>query len=279
MFNGGSHSDVNHPWWKCALKNPIVLYMENSTERIPSVIFIVPYRDREQHYKFFDRHMRTVVLEDYEKEDYKILYIHQCDKREFNRGALKNIGFLTVKDLYPEHYKSIVLVFNDVDTMPFTKGFIDYKTTAGTVKHFYGFDYALGGFFSILAGDFEKTGGFPNFWAWGYEDNMMQFRVNKAGLTIDRSQFYKILDKNILFFYSGFNRQISEAEFTRYTKLTTEGFHTIRDLQYEIDHDTGFVNITAFNTGVEPSKTIEYDMKEKFPFKQYVRNRFQMTFL
>lgn len=253
--------------------------MDPLSSQIPSIIFIIPYRDREQQYKFFDRHMKTIVLEDYDPADYKILYIHQCDNREFNRGALKNIGFLTVKTMYPDNYKTITLVFNDVDTMPFTKGFINYKTTTNTVKHFYGFTYALGGFFSILGGDFEKTGGFPNFWSWGYEDNMMNYRAIKAGLIIDRTQFYPILDKNILFFYSGMSRPISESEFNRYAKETPEGIHSIKDLQYNINHENGFVNVNEFSTGTDPSTVIDYDINDKFPFKAFKPNPFKMMFM
>ena len=96
--------------------------MENS---IPKLVFIIPYRDREQQYNFFNRHMKY-ILEDV--KDYKILFIHQKDKRSFNRGALKNIGFLIEKNLYPDHYKNITLIFNDIDTMPFTKNFFDFST-------------------------------------------------------------------------------------------------------------------------------------------------------
>jgi hypothetical protein len=216
---------------------------------IPDLIFIVPYRDREQQQKFFSQQMK-VILEDIPENKYKIYYIHQNDKREFNRGAMKNIGFLMVKNKYPNDYKNITLVFNDVDTMPYSKNFINYYTTPGTIKHFYGFRYALGGIVSITAEDFEKTGGFPNFWSWGYEDNLLNKRALSAKLTIDRGQFYDIMDKNIFQMKDGLARLVNRGEFDRYLSNTTEGYHTIQGLQYIIDEVNGFVNVNNFNTGV-----------------------------
>jgi hypothetical protein len=220
-----------------------------SPDNVPDLIFIVPYRDREQQQKFFSQQMK-VILEDIPENKYKIYYIHQNDKRDFNRGAMKNIGFLMVKNKYPNDYKNITLVFNDVDTMPYTKNFINYYTTTGTVKHFYGFRYALGGIASITAGDFEKTGGFPNFWSWGYEDNLLNTRALSAKLTIDRGQFYDIMDKNIFQMKDGLARLVNRGEFDRYLSNTTEGYHTIQGLEYIIDEVNGFVNVNNFNTGV-----------------------------
>ena len=40
---------------------------------------------------------------------------------------MKNIGFIAMKEKYADNYKDITFVFNDVDTMPYTKNFIDYK--------------------------------------------------------------------------------------------------------------------------------------------------------
>ena len=171
----------------------------------PKVIFIVPYRDRQQQYEFFARQMAHVL----EGTSYRILYIHQKDTRSFNRGALKNIGFITVKNLYPETYRNITLVFNDIDTMPYVKGFLNYETVPGLVKHFYGFTFALGGIASMTAGDFERVNGFPNLWAWGYEDNALNQRVIKNGIRIDRTQFYPILDKNILHLQDGILRDVN----------------------------------------------------------------------
>jgi len=220
---------------------------ENNETVVPKLIFIVPYRDREQHLNFFASHMEG-IMSDYEKTDYNIIYIHQCDDRAFNRGAMKNIGFLYVKDVYPNEYKNITLIFNDVDTMPFTKNFLNYNTHVGNVKHFYGYDYTLGGIVSINAGDFEKTNGFPNLWAWGYEDNEFQKRVIATGLNIDRNQYYPILDKNILSIHANNERIVNRMEYLKYAKKIRDGFDSLQKVAYHYDEKTGFVNVTSFET-------------------------------
>jgi hypothetical protein len=239
------------------------------TEPIPKIVFIVPYRDRQQQQEFFAKQMKF-ILEDIPSDDYKIYYIHQCDTREFNRGALKNIGFLVVKEKYPNDYQNITLVMNDVDTMPYTKNFLNYETTKGNVKHFYGFVYTLGGIVSINAGDFEKVNGFPNMWAWGYEDNLLQHRVEMNDIKIDRSQFYKFMDKNIIQMKDDIYRTINRAEFELFRHITKEGINSISNVTYTIDEETGFVNVTQFNTGREEivaTKSI-YDLRKgNRPFK------------
>jgi hypothetical protein len=227
--------------------------IDTSDSITPKLIFIVPYRDREQQLIFFKRHIEY-ILEDYEKEEYDILYIHQTDKRSFNCGAMKNIGFLIVKNKYPNDYKNITLVFNDVDTMPFSKNFLQYETEIGTVKHFYGFTYTLGGIVSITGYDFERINGFPNFWAWGYEDNLLLERVTQAKINIDRSTFFPFADKNILHFYDGYVKQVNKNEFQRYNNRTREGIHSIFKLVYHKNNNTGLMDITSFETGTDEHK-------------------------
>jgi hypothetical protein len=230
---------------------------------IPTLIFIVPYRDREQQKDFFQSHMKN-VLSDYSPTDYKIYFCHQQDSRAFNRGAVKNIGFLAMKEKYPDHYKNITFVFNDIDTMPYTKNFLNYKTTPGTIKHFYGYEFALGGIVSICGEDFERVNGFPNYWAWGYEDNLLNIRIKRAQIQIDRSQFYPIMDKNIMQLKDGLTRVVNKKEFDRYLQQTDEGIGSIHSVHYDTDESQSMLNITNFQT--------EYTEDKRFTKVHDLRN-------
>jgi len=229
----------------------------------PKLVFIVPYRDREQQRQFFARHMEQ-ILSDYAPGDVAVYFVHQRDERSFNRGAMKNIGFIAMREKYPKTYQTMTFVFNDVDTMPFTKGFLNYETTPGIVKHFYGFDYTLGGIVSIQGADFERINGFPNFWAWGYEDNLLQTRVLQASpaIQIDRSQYYPFMDKNIMQLNAGIERAVNRKEFDRFIQKTLEGIQSIAALRYIIEGD--FVHVDGFETGIkeDPAATWSFDLRK-----------------
>ena len=243
----------------------------------PKYVFIVPYRNRVQQKFFFSKYM-SFILEDKEDE-YEIYFSHQCDARTFNRGATKNIGFLAVKEKYPEHYKDISFVFNDVDTIPFHKIF-NYETTHGVVKHFYGFKYALGGIVVMKGADFEKINGFPCFWGWGMEDNVLQKRCEGYNLKVDRSVFYEIGSPQILQLFDGISRIISKKDPWRMEHDNgLDGIRTIHKLSYTLDsksenpndnvfvaHNPNifFINIATFMTYVkfEGDQYYNYDLRE-----------------
>ena len=242
----------------------------------PKRVFIVPYRNRVQHKFFFSKYM-SFILEDC--DDYEIYFSHQCDARTFNRGAAKNIGFLAIKEKYPENYKDITFIFNDVDTIPFNKIF-DYQTTDGVVKHYYGYKYALGGIVVMKGHDFERINGFPCYWGWGMEDNVLQKRCSKAGLKIDRNVFYNIGSPEILQLFDGISRIISKKDPWRMdTDNGVDGVRTIHKLEYTIDTSSAnpndniftvhnsriyFINISRFLSFVrfEGDQYYNYDLRE-----------------
>ena len=216
---------------------------DNNDTNIPNKIFIVPYRNRLYQKIHFENYMKY-IMEDIPDNDYKIFFSHQLDPRPFNRGATKNIGFIAMRNLYPDNYKDINFIFNDVDTMPYEKNLLDFNTTHNTVKHYYGFKFALGGIFSITGSDFEKCGGFPNFWGYGYEDDCIQARILNKNINIDRNNFYPIFDQHILQIHSDPRRILSNQK-------PQKGFHpdntleNIIDLTYNIDGN--MININNFN--------------------------------
>jgi len=226
----------------------------------PKVIFIVPYRAREQQKIFFLRHM-TYIMEDFPRTYYDIYFVHQLDTREFNRGAMKNSGFLAMRDLYPDSYKNITFVFNDVDCCPFNKNFLDYETTTGVIKHFYGFTHTLGGIVSITGEDFEKVNGFPNFFGYGYEDNMLQQRVLAANMKIDRSMFFELYSPSIMSFRDGLIRHVNRTDYDIYMKKTNEGLSSFRTLNYRIEGE--FIQIDNFDCGRTENIATksEYDLR------------------
>lgn len=243
-------------------------YLFSHTERldemlnVPDVVFVVPYRNREQHKHFYTRYMKDHILKDV---DYKwqIIFVHQCDMRAFNRGAMKNLGFKYLKDKYPKYYKDITIVFNDVDTAPYKPNLVDFRTKQGVVKHFYGFDFALGGIASIKACDFESLNGFPNLWAWGFEDNELQLRwIETFGKNnIDRSTFFKEGDSHILVIFHGVHKLVSPKQKEEYGDIglrnrkpnskRTNGLNTIYDVKYEnqeVEPNVIMVNVNKFET-------------------------------
>ena len=245
---------------------------------IPKIIFIVPYRDRRQEKRIFSVYMKY-IMEDYDKNDYEIYYSHQTDARPFNRGATKNIGFLVMKNKYPNDYHNITFVFNDVDTLPVKKNTFNYATTKGIVKHFYGFTFALGGIFSIVGSDFEKCNGFPNNWGWGLEDNVMNDRVLLNEIVINRELFYFRNTRDVISLYDTPNRIINNKEPGNYlANNLNDNLNNITELEYTIvpnyDYNTENKIVTSNETSNETSNsTLKNNIKiSTIEQKEYMIN-------
>ena len=246
---------------------------------VPKTIFIIPYRNRLEQKKLFEKKMRE-YLEDLNKEKsnnigpYLFVYAHQADNRPFNRGAMKNIGFLAMKKQFANHYKDITFVFHDVDTFPSKNGILPYKTEHGVVSHYYGFNFALGGIFAIKGGDFEKSSGFPNFWGWGLEDNTIYERCISIGLTIDRSIFYNITSSMIERPFDGNTKLVSKRDSVVYKHETPDSLKDVKNIKYNLIEDNNnenksndqsifMVDITGFDCEMNPDEQdfYIYDIK------------------
>ena len=226
-------------------------------ETHPKIIFIIPYRDREPHKHFFDRYMKY-ILEDIDQNDYEIIYSFQNNNLPFNRGGMKNLGFLYIKKKYPKYYQEMSFVFHDVDTVPYKKGLLDYETKKGVIKHYYGYRWALGGIVSITGHDFELMDGFPNFWGWGFEDNELQRRANRNNILIDRDTFYSIKSNEILHFYDDFIKKISKTQLEEEgSKSILDGLSTLLDINQYWNDENHMLYNTSFSCEYTPNDSFK----------------------
>ena len=228
-------------------------------DKIPKRIIIVPYRDREKHKEQFLERMNDYLKED---DDWELYFSHQCDRRPFNRGASRNIGFLAMKVKYPNHYKDISFIFQDVDTLPVINGYFPYDTKDGVVAHYYGFDFTLGGIVVIKGKDFEKIKGYPNFWGWGFEDNNLYKKCLTNDLLVDRSIFIENKNKAERDKYitrldgDETKRILTKEEVYRHNENNFDDITDLKNVTFTINNQ--FINITSFEPKVPHTERTYY---------------------
>jgi hypothetical protein len=155
---------------------------------------VVPYRDREEHLVHFLPHIREYM--DDCGISYHIVIAEQAEGLPFNRGAMKNAGFLLSGT-------SDYTCFHDVDYLPLNADYswadnpaclvligaegrpakINDKTQRihlNTVSFFGG---------AVLMPDalFRQIDGYSNdYWGWGFEDTDIARRFEAAGISCIR---------------------------------------------------------------------------------------------
>lgn len=230
-----------------------------STQKAPHTIFIIPYRDRVNQRRQFISYFNDYIQKQDDLDGIKYYFIHQCDKRPFNRGAMKNIGILFFKNKFPQEWENITFILHDIDCYPSPRISLPYKTTRGTVAHYYGTTNTLGGIVAIKGHDFMKIGGFPNFWGWGYEDNMLYQRCIHAGLMVDRTTFYPLtdighiirldIDDNI--------KSVSISEMKRFAYNSADSVNSISNISS--NQCDNMINILNFTVPYNPGKMVAYN--------------------
>jgi hypothetical protein len=170
--------------------------------------FIIPYRNRKEHLDEFIRRF-TEYLKD-KDIDAHFYIIHQINPGEFNRGAIKNIGFLEVCKIRPDG----LFIFHDVDTYPTYWGSINYDTKHGEFRRpvLNTAEDNLGLICCCWKEDFEKTNGFANYWGWGSEDGALYYRAKKLGIHINQDNIINHLDKRFVINHEHY-RNVSKEHF------------------------------------------------------------------
>lgn len=211
-------------------------------------VFVVPYRDRANQLSKFKVYFdKLCKIKTEWGKGVKLLVIEQVDERFFNRGATKNIGAIHARRITTGNP---TIVFHDVDTLPLFPLSINFDCQPGVANHIYGCHSSLGGIFSIKLFDFLKSGGFPNIWGWGYEDNILNNRILNSGIYVDRSKMIGMQDyKNIHridMLTEKPTRDVSLQCLYRVSINSSDSIRDINNVKCEIDKDT--LKIREFKT-------------------------------
>jgi hypothetical protein len=159
---------------------------------------VVPYRAREAHLQQFVPHLRAYFSRD--KIDHRIPYraliVEQENGLPFNRGALKNIGFVLGRE------DSDYTVFHDVDYLPIWADYTWADTPTAII--WYGAEvrpivpgrpeimqHDMNQFFGAVLltpnALFAQVNGFSNlYWGWGFEDMDLTSRFDAANIKRNR---------------------------------------------------------------------------------------------
>jgi hypothetical protein len=146
---------------------------------------VVPYRHRENQIQRFIFSITSYL--DKQEIPHEIIIIEQDDGKQFNRGALLNIGFLWARKLNCKY-----VVFHDIDMIPIDVDY-NYSTkpihlaTGFTDKNREIFDQYFGGVTLFPIYDFKMIDGYSNkYWDWGYEDDDLLFRCKTHGVELNK---------------------------------------------------------------------------------------------
>lgn len=148
-------------------------------------IIFIPYREREQHLKYFIEN--TVPLIQCNLPNTRVVVIEQNEGKLFNRGAILNVGFKEYEN------KSKYFITNDVDINPTKKCIEEHYSKIINEKEVLGILVSpcntLAPIIKIKDKNMQQINGFPNnIWGWGNEDKALQ----------NRSEYYNIV-KHIIF--------------------------------------------------------------------------------
>lgn len=164
------------------------------------VAIVIPFRNRHNHLSILIRNL--VPLLKLQMLEFRIFVSEQDNTMIFNRGMMKNIGYLEAL----KFGRWDCVVFHDIDQIPMRGA--NYYGCDGMPRHFcarpeemeFKPAYALlfGGVVGVTEEQMTKSNGYSNFyWGWGGEDDDLLKRLYSSGYkpTRDlREGFYRTLN-------------------------------------------------------------------------------------
>ena len=197
---------------------------------LPRLSIIVPYRNRQEHLARFVPHIATYFERDKIDRNipWQVVIVEQVPGKLFNRGLMRNIGFLLTEG------EADYFCFHDVDYLPIWADYQYPATPARLCWHgaqevpinparpdevvVNDRNLFFGAVVMFNKADFRRVNGYSNdYWGWSFEDIDLRMRCVIEGLTIEhRDGTYEPLP-HVNDGYTGLNQPSEEHIRTRAT--------------------------------------------------------------
>lgn len=164
---------------------------------LPPLHIVVPYRDRAEHRARFVPHLRAWFAERQPDIPYRVTFVEQAAGLPFNRGLIKNIGFVLGEggsaytclhdiDYLPADADygwadcPTCLLWSGAEARPVAPGLSDAVIRTDTAS-------TLGGVLLMPNAVFRAVDGYSNlYWGWGSEDIDLSLRIRGRRIPTDR---------------------------------------------------------------------------------------------
>ncbi|XP_071081131.1 beta-1,4-N-acetylgalactosaminyltransferase bre-4-like [Haliotis cracherodii] len=153
---------------------------------------IIPYRDREVNLKILLNNLHRVLQK--QQAEYAIFVVEQENGTPFNRGLIKNIGYVEAKARC--HFDCFT--FQDVDLVPESERntywcgarALHHSRELDILKYRIFYKYHFGGVITLNETFFSTINGYSNlFFMWGGEDDDLFHRLLKKKLPYEFSRY------------------------------------------------------------------------------------------
>jgi hypothetical protein len=218
--------------------------------------FIIPYRNREAHFKRWIEEAKKT----YKNKPFKfsVILVEQKDDKAFNRGRLLNSGFWKAMEVHHKTYGTLLnprpnLIFSDVDV--FCNDLTFFRPEP-YVYHPYGHAHGLGCIFVSSPEAYLSINGFSNnYYGWGREDADATLRCKIQGILI-KSERYQHRNRSKFFieFPHPSNATKVQKNYEEYNKLSND--NTLLHASGVNDED--LIQKTLDATCVNPINSSEY---------------------
>ena len=214
---------------------------------------IVPYRNRPNQLATFTTHIKKFL-----DIPYELIIVEQAKGKDFNRGALLNIGFQKAERLNCDY-----IAFHDIDMLPINGDYsfseypvhliteLDLPESVNRTL----FEGYFGGVTIFPSNIFRAVNGYSNdYYGWGFEDDDLLLRCIENGINIRSKRYKQFTRSSVALEFNGKNSYVAIPNtiksFRDCTIFVSFRYDEINRIKQNITDNNSVFSIPGFDTSL-----------------------------